>query len=163
VLSSDQKLTLGLLATITPEIDPFRAYAPFLVHLLFFNVSWKSWSVKLLSTACDSVSIISVLSEWRFYNFIFNTGNRNNLNSWGTTVISWSNIPWFKIKRRTVHCRNATSSSFIAKVLGEVFTHLLIVAVKCHSNMPRNLMFWETPRLQPAALSTNLSRLTLQA
>jgi hypothetical protein len=37
VLTSSQKLTLGLLATITPEVIPFRAYAPFPTLLPFFK------------------------------------------------------------------------------------------------------------------------------
>jgi hypothetical protein len=35
VLPSDQKITLGLLATITLEVVSFRAYAPFPALLLF--------------------------------------------------------------------------------------------------------------------------------
>jgi hypothetical protein len=37
-----KKLTLGLLATITLEVVPFRAYAPFPALLPFLNASWKS-------------------------------------------------------------------------------------------------------------------------
>jgi hypothetical protein len=33
-------------------------------------------------------------------------------------------IPGCKVKCETVHCRDATSSSFVAKVPGEVFAHL---------------------------------------
>jgi hypothetical protein len=37
VLSSGQKLTLGLLTTITLEVVPFHVYAPFLALLPFFK------------------------------------------------------------------------------------------------------------------------------
>jgi hypothetical protein len=37
VLPSGRKLTLGLLATITLEVVPFRAYAPFPALLSFFK------------------------------------------------------------------------------------------------------------------------------
>jgi hypothetical protein len=37
VLSSGEKLTLGLLATITLDLDTFRAYAPFPVLLPFLK------------------------------------------------------------------------------------------------------------------------------
>jgi hypothetical protein len=37
VLPSGQKLTLGLLATITLEVVPFRAYVPFPALLSFFK------------------------------------------------------------------------------------------------------------------------------
>jgi hypothetical protein len=33
-----------------------------------------------------------------------------------------------------LRCRDATASSFVAKVWGEVFTHFQAVAIKCHSS-----------------------------
>jgi hypothetical protein len=48
--------------------------------------------------------------------------------------------PWWKWKRETVRCPEATASSFVTKVQGEVFTHFHTVAVKCHSSM-RNWLF----------------------
>jgi hypothetical protein len=36
---------------------------------LFFNASWKSCSVRVFITACDSASIVS---KWRLFSFIFN-------------------------------------------------------------------------------------------
>jgi hypothetical protein len=65
VLPSGQKLTSGLLAGITLEVVPFRAYAPSLVLLPFLNASCKSCSVRVFSTACDSASITSIVSKWR--------------------------------------------------------------------------------------------------
>jgi hypothetical protein len=61
VLSSGQKLTLGLLATITIEVAHFRTCASFPVLLPFLNTSMDSCSVRVLSTACDSASIISIV------------------------------------------------------------------------------------------------------
>jgi hypothetical protein len=58
VLPSGQKLTLGLLATITLEVVLFCAYAPFPAFLCqFLNASWKSCSIRVFSTACDSALI----------------------------------------------------------------------------------------------------------
>jgi hypothetical protein len=37
VLPSGKKLTLSLLATITLDVVPFRAYSPFLAHLPFLK------------------------------------------------------------------------------------------------------------------------------
>jgi hypothetical protein len=38
-------------------------------------------------------------------------------------------------EKGSVRCHDATGSSFVAKVPGEVFTHFHEVAVKCHSRM----------------------------
>jgi hypothetical protein len=56
---------LGLLATIALEVVPFRAYSPFLALLPCLNAPWKSCSVRVLSTACDSALITSIVSKWR--------------------------------------------------------------------------------------------------
>jgi hypothetical protein len=37
--------------------------------------------------------------------------------------------------KEIVHCYDATASSFVTKVRGEVFTHVHAVAVKRHSSM----------------------------
>jgi hypothetical protein len=75
-LPSDQKLTLGLPATITLKVVPFSACVPFPRGLPFVNALWKTGSVRVFSTtcnsasvrvfsiACDSASITSVLSKW---------------------------------------------------------------------------------------------------
>jgi hypothetical protein len=34
-----------------------------------------------------------------------------------------------------VHCHNATATSIVTKVWGEVFAHFCTVAAKCHSSM----------------------------
>jgi hypothetical protein len=38
-------------------------------------------------------------------------------------------------KSKMACCRDATASSFVAKVRGEVFAHFHVVAVKRHSSM----------------------------
>jgi hypothetical protein len=44
-------------------------------------------------------------------------------------VVFGKKNPWWKRKCETVRCRDATGSSFVAKVRGEVFTHFHAVAV----------------------------------
>jgi hypothetical protein len=39
-----------------------------------------------LISACESTSIISVVSKWRPFSFIFNRGNREKWGGWETTV-----------------------------------------------------------------------------
>jgi hypothetical protein len=75
VLPFGQKQILGLLATITLEVVPFRTYALFPGLLSFLNTSWKSCFVTMFRTARDSVSTTSIVSKWRPFSFIFNRGN----------------------------------------------------------------------------------------
>jgi hypothetical protein len=94
-LPSGQKLSLGLLATISLEVVPFRAYALFhallpstsrfldtdiCLLLLMWEVpthaSWMSCSVRVFSTDYDPAPITSIVSKWRPFNFNFNRGNR---------------------------------------------------------------------------------------
>jgi hypothetical protein len=77
VLPSAQKLVLDLLAAMTLEVVLFHEYAPFPEFLPFFiNVSWKSCSVRVFSTACDSASMTSFVLKWRSFSFIFSGGSR---------------------------------------------------------------------------------------
>jgi hypothetical protein len=52
----------------------------------------------------------------------------------------WSKTPWWKKKCEKVRRHDATASSFVAKVRGEVFAHFHAVAVKLHNSM-RNGLF----------------------
>jgi hypothetical protein len=54
------------MATIAFKVGPFRMYAPFPTLLPFLNTSWKSCSVRVFSTACDSASISSVVKIMTF-------------------------------------------------------------------------------------------------
>jgi hypothetical protein len=57
-----QRLTLGLLTTVTLEVVPFRPYALFPVPLPFFKCI-------LEILLYDSASI--VVSKWQFFSFLF--------------------------------------------------------------------------------------------
>jgi hypothetical protein len=70
------KLNLGLLTTIALEVVPFLTYAPFPALLSFLNASWKSCSVRLSSTACDSVSMPSVIKMAAFQFYIHSGEHR---------------------------------------------------------------------------------------
>jgi hypothetical protein len=52
----------------------------------------------------------------------------------------WPNILGEKRKCVVVRCCNATASSFVARILGEVFAYLHAVAIKHHNSM-RNWLF----------------------
>jgi hypothetical protein len=73
VLPSGQKLTLGLLATITLEVVPFHTYARSQRFCHFLHASWKSNFVRVYS---DSASITTIVSKWRVLSFILNRGSR---------------------------------------------------------------------------------------
>jgi hypothetical protein len=124
VLPSGQKLSLGTLATITLEVVPFHTYAPFPALLPFLNASWKSCSVRVFSITCDSALVTSVVLKkqkgW--------AGNESQF-------VFGKKIPWWKKKWETVCCRDVTASSFVAKIMIEVFAHFQAVAVKSHSSM----------------------------
>jgi hypothetical protein len=130
VLPSDQKLNLGLLAIVTFEVVAFRAYSPFPSLLPFLNTSWKSCSVGVLSTACDSATNISIVSKWRLF----------SLSSIGKTKkVGWEGdesccchqkFPDEKVNVRRYVVVMQQPVFFVAKVRGEVFTHFRAVAVK---------------------------------
>jgi hypothetical protein len=73
---SDQKLTLGLLATITLEVVPFRAHPPFPVLLPFLNASWEVVFCEgvqhRLRVCLDHLNCV----KWRPFSFITNRGHR---------------------------------------------------------------------------------------
>jgi hypothetical protein len=129
VLPFGQMLILGLLTTITLEILPFRAYAPFPEPLKCFNASWKPCPVRVFSTGRDSASIpqlcqngdLSVLSS---------------IEDKDKSRVGDSHVALVKMKCEVVRCRDATTSVFVAKFGGEVFAHLNVVGVKRHSGMP---------------------------
>jgi hypothetical protein len=67
---------------------------------------------------------------------MFGRGNRKV--GWVRTTVMLllvNKFPGEKRKRKTVHCHDATASSFVTKVWGEVFSHLHAVTVHCHSSM----------------------------
>jgi hypothetical protein len=81
VQPSGQKLTLGLLATITFKVVPFHAYAPFSALLLFFKfilevMFWEGVfhdGVQCRLEFClDHLNCVKMAA----FGFIFNWGNR---------------------------------------------------------------------------------------
>jgi hypothetical protein len=73
---SGQKVTLDLLAAIILKVVHFHMYTLFPVVLQFLNASWKSCSMRVFSSACNSASITSFVSKWRPFSSIFNRRNR---------------------------------------------------------------------------------------
>jgi hypothetical protein len=96
----------------------------------------------MFSTACDSASITSTVSKWRPFSFMFNRGNRKVwfVRCHEIYVVFGKKIPWWKRKCETVRCRDATASSFVAKVRSEVFAHFNAVAEKLQNSV-QNWLF----------------------
>jgi hypothetical protein len=94
--------------------------------------------VRVFITACDSASIISTVSKWRPFSFIFNRRNRIKVRLVGDD----SHVVFFLSKREceTVRCRDATARSFVAKIRGEVFAYFHAFAMKRHSSMQNSLL-----------------------
>jgi hypothetical protein len=58
----------------------------------------------------------------------------------------WSEIPWQERKCETVRCRDATASSFVAKVRGEVFAHFYAFSIKVTPfDLPRLIICEQSP------------------
>jgi hypothetical protein len=109
--------------------------APFPALLPFLYASWKSCSVKMFSTACDSVSITSTVLKWRPFSFIFfNRGNSEKLGGWRTTV------RLYLVKNVVLKEEVWDVSWLVAKIRDEIFAHFYAVAVKRHSSK-RNWLF----------------------
>jgi hypothetical protein len=108
------KSNFGLLPTIAFEVVSLRAYAPFPWLLPFLkSCLWRcSATPAILARSfrlCQNGGL-SVLSS------IMETEKRKM--GGGQFLVK---IPWLKSKCETVRCRDAISSSFVAKVHGEVF------------------------------------------
>jgi hypothetical protein len=86
------------------------------------------------SVVCDSAPITSIVSKWWPINFIFK--DEGKVGWVGTTVmLFWGKNSLVKKKRQALRCREATGSSFVAKVRREVFSYFHAVAVKRHSSV----------------------------
>jgi hypothetical protein len=120
MLTSGQKLTLGLLTTATLEVVPFSVYAHFSALPPFF----KCIVEERVLLGC--VASLPITSNW---------GGRRR------PCCFWSRILWLQRKCETVRCSDAAASSVIAKVRGEVFAHFQAVAVKRHSTIWNRLLF----------------------
>jgi hypothetical protein len=76
VLPSGPKLSLGLLATVNLEVVPFCPYAPFPVLLPFLKCILEDVFCEGVQHCLQFASIISFVSKWQSFSFIFNWGNR---------------------------------------------------------------------------------------
>jgi hypothetical protein len=110
----------------------------------FLNASWKSCSVKVFKChprsfqLCQnkSLSVLSSTGET-----VTDGSNQASSVSGGRQPFCfWSRIPWWERKCKIVSCHDATISSFVIKVWGEVLTDVHTVAIKCHSSM-QNWLF----------------------
>jgi hypothetical protein len=92
-------------------------------------------SMRVFSAACYSSLISSLVSKWRPFSFILIWGNRKV--GWVGTIIMlfWSKIPRWRTEYETVHCHDATASSFVANFQGEILAHFHAVTVKHHSGI----------------------------
>jgi hypothetical protein len=126
VLPSGQKLTLGLLAIITLEVDPFCTYAPFPVLLPFFKfhleIVFCEGVQHHLQFCLDHLSCVKMAA----FQFYLQSGKQTKVGCMGHD----SHIFFGK-----KFCHNATATCSIIKVQGEVFTYFHAVAVKHHSSM----------------------------
>jgi hypothetical protein len=114
----------------------------------FLNASWKSCSVIVFSTACNSASITSVVSKRRPFSFIFNQGNRKVARGqvrrvgWvrdDTHVIFGQKFPGEKgsVRRCVVVMQQLV---LLSPKFGAKSAHFQALAVKCHSSM-QNWLF----------------------
>jgi hypothetical protein len=112
------------------------AYATFPALLPFLNASWKSCSMSVLSTTCDSTLIISTVQNGGLL-FLSSIGETEKfrVSGEGQSCCFWSQILWWKRQCEMVRCRDATARTFVAKVRGEVFVYFHAVTVKRHSSM----------------------------
>jgi hypothetical protein len=108
VLPSWHKLTFGLLATITLQVVPFRAYSPFPAFL-------PSFKCILEVVFCEGVQyrlrFNSIVSKWRPFSFIFNRRNQRKA-EWTENdghVVFGQKFPGEK-ESETVRFRDITAS-----------------------------------------------------
>jgi hypothetical protein len=128
VLPYGQKLTLGILATIILDVVPFRAHAPFPELLPFYK-----FILEVVFCGCSAPP--TILPRWSQLCQNGGLSGKSRVGGRWQSCCFWSKIPWLKRKSETDRCRDATASSFVIKVRGEVFAHIHAVVVKRHSSM----------------------------
>jgi hypothetical protein len=99
--------------------------------------------MRMFSTACNSASITSVVFvKMASFQFYLQLGKWRKVGWVGndTHVFLFVKIPGWKRKCEMVRCHDATASSFVEKVWGEVFTHFHLIVVKHHSSMRSSLL-----------------------
>jgi hypothetical protein len=112
------------LATIT-EVVPFRVYAPFSVHLPFFNYILEVVFRKGVQHCLQ----FCLMAEQRPFSFIFNWGNSSKSQGAKSGVLGgWEMTVIFLVKdsvvKMEVSCHDATAFSFVAKVQDEVIVNI---------------------------------------
>jgi hypothetical protein len=90
---------------------------------------------EVLNTICFSASITSDFIRMAAFQPCLQSGKQMTI-----MLFLVKKIPPWKRKCETVRCRDATSSSFVTKVQGEVFTQFHAVTIKHHSSM-QNCLF----------------------
>jgi hypothetical protein len=134
MLSSGQKLTLGLLATITLKVVPFHMYA-----LLPTLLSFLKCILEIL--ICEGVQYhlrfclvhLNCVKKVAFQ-FCLQLEKQRQVGWVGTTVMLLS-VKKFPGKKRKCDAVMQQSNYFVAKVQGEVFTHFYVGVVKRHGSM----------------------------
>jgi hypothetical protein len=136
VLSSGRKLNVGLLATITLEAVSFRLYAPFSELLSFskciLEVVFCAGIQHRLRFYLDHLNCFQIAT----FQFYLQSWKQTNVGRVGDVSRVVFGKKFFGEKNcETVHCRDATVNSFVAKVRGEVFSYVHAAAVKRHNSM----------------------------
>jgi hypothetical protein len=108
-------------ATFTLEVVPFLPYAPLIALLPFLECVLEVVFCEGVSAACDSASITSIV-KMEVFQFYLQSGKQRKIGWVGDDrhVAFGQKFPGEK-KCETVRCRDATTSSFVAKVQNEVF------------------------------------------
>jgi hypothetical protein len=95
----------------------------------------------MFSTTCDSACHLNCVKMAAFQ-FYLQSGKQRNAKWMGvhSHVVFGQKFPSKKGIVRWVRCRDATASSSVTKVRGEVFAHFHMVTVICHSSMQNWLL-----------------------
>jgi hypothetical protein len=114
---------------------PFSAFLPFLKYIL--EVMFCEGVHNYLRFCLDLLNYVRM----GYSSFISNRGKREKyIGAWQSCYF-WSKIPLWKRKYEAVCCCDATVSSFVDKVRGEVFAHFHTVTIKRHSST-LNWLLW---------------------
>jgi hypothetical protein len=117
VLLSGQKITFGLLATITLEAVTFRAYALLPPLLAFVKCTLEVVFCVFLRFCLDQLNYVK-MAALQFY---LQSGKERKVGWFGTTVMLYL-VKTSLLKCEAVRCRNATASSFFMPKSSHIFT-----------------------------------------
>jgi hypothetical protein len=138
VLQSGQKLTLGLLATITLEVAHSNCKNRSQCFCYFSNSFRMSCSVRVISTApppYHSALITSIMSKWWPFSFTFIREKQWKV-GWGTTMALFL-VKNFLVKNEVwdIAFYSCNSQFFCFHNLVEIFIHFHTVSINRHSSM----------------------------